>query len=47
MAFSPSPPSGQRPPTVVAFDSAKTTVEALTNATRNAGYPSTVAKAPK
>ena len=32
---------------VVTFDAAKTTVEALTNATRDAGYPSTVAKAAK
>lgn len=32
---------------VVTFDAAKTTVEALTHATRDAGYPSTVAKAAK
>lgn len=32
---------------VVTFDDSKTRVEALTQATRNAGYPSTVMSSPK
>ena len=32
---------------IVTFDSARTNVEALTNATKDAGYPASVAKAAK